>query len=177
MCEQATGPCQGHKCTSKPAAIYRRQQSNSPSYRPLPCIKALRWELTAACLASSPLSAGRSLFVLVFFGHIIAKRANNEGPFCLYSLVFFFFFKERRSTQVEFIIPSVNPTGQTCFPKGCRWRWCTDLADEVRGCQKIQPYILKTFSQIAVCININKTHKCTWDRNTNLWPSTVQANN
>lgn len=97
MCEQATGSCQGHKYTSKPAAIYRRQQSNTPPR----CIKAafvnvapLRWKLTAACLASSPPTAGHCLFF--FVTSLLNVQTIKDQP-------------GLRSTQAELIIPSVNP--------------------------------------------------------------------
>lgn len=100
MCEQATGSCQGHKCTSKPAAIYRRQQSNTPPPR---CIKAafvnvapLTWKLTAACLASSPPTAGHCFFFVFFVTSLLNVQTIKDQP-------------GRRSTQAELIVPSVNP--------------------------------------------------------------------
>lgn len=163
MCEQATGSCQGHKYTSKPAAIYRRQQSNTPLVHKGRICQCCSSEMeTDSCVSCFLSSDSRTLFF--FFCHIIAKRANNQGPA----------WAKVNPGWVNH--PLCKSPGQTCFHKGCWRRWCTDLGEEVRGCRKIQPYILKTFSQIAVCININKMHKCTWNRNANLWPSTVQAN-
>lgn len=50
---------------------------------------------TDSCVSGFFSSDSRTLFVCFgFFGHIIAKRANNQGPFCLYSLFFFFLRSE-----------------------------------------------------------------------------------
>lgn len=84
MCERS------HRLLSRSQMHFKTscylQKTTVKHPHPPRCIKAaffnvapLTWKLTAACLASSPPTAGHCFFGF-FFSHVIAKRANNQGP-------------------------------------------------------------------------------------------------